>query len=198
MAAVMPEHEAGRPRNAICPSWQVTSGWGDNMKLSRRWRLGALLTFVPIVPAVLWWSSLRSMFDPPLRLVASLSARELKVIEDGDVVVTYGIAVGRPSHPTPTGSFRTGTIDWNPSWTPPPTDWARNKRYQPPGAPSNPMQGVKIYFKAPYYFIHGTNDPESIGEAASHGCIRMAPDDAISLAHRIERAGGHVPLEIRP
>jgi lipoprotein-anchoring transpeptidase ErfK/SrfK len=58
------------------------------------------------------------------------------------------------------------------------------------------MQGVKIYFKAPYYFIHGTNDPGSIGEAASHGCIRMTAEDAMALAHRIEDAGGSVPLEI--
>ena len=58
------------------------------------------------------------------------------------------------------------------------------------------MQGVKIYFQAPYYFIHGTNDPGSIGEAASHGCIRMDPDDAVALAKRIESAGGGVPLVI--
>ena len=58
-------------------------------------------------------------------------------------------------------------------------DWARDLDYQPPGAPANPMQGVKIYFQAPYYFIHGTNDPESIGEAASHGCIRMTARDAV-------------------
>jgi L,D-transpeptidase ErfK/SrfK len=60
------------------------------------------------------------------------------------------------------------------------------------------MQAVKIYFRAPYYFIHGTNNPESIGEAASHGCIRMVPDDARELARRIERAGGNVPLIISP
>jgi lipoprotein-anchoring transpeptidase ErfK/SrfK len=166
--------------------------------LTRRLRLGALLTIAPIIPAVLWWSHTRpnAAARPPIRLAVSLSARELKVISDGDVVATYGIAVGRPSHPTPTGSFETGEIVWNPAWTPPPTAWARDKEYQPPGAASNPMQGVKIYFQAPYYFIHGTNDPGSIGEAASHGCIRMAPDDATALAHRIERAGGNVPLEI--
>ena len=171
---------------------------GDDMKFSRRWRLGALLTFAPIAPAVLWWSHLRPISgDPPLRLVVSLSARELTVIEHGEVVATYGVAIGRPKHPTPTGSFRTGDSEWNPSWTPPPTDWARNKRYQPPGAAANPMQGVKIYFKAPYYFIHGTNNPGSIGEAASHGCIRMTAADAVRLARRIERAGGNVPLLIR-
>jgi lipoprotein-anchoring transpeptidase ErfK/SrfK len=149
-----------------------------------------------VIPAAVWAIYPRFAADPPMRLVANLSDRELSVIENGEVVATYGIAIGRPSHPTPTGNFRTGDIVWNPSWTPPPTDWARNKTYQPPGADANPMQGVKIYFRAPYYFIHGTNNPGSIGEAASHGCIRMTADDAVNLAKRIERAGGSVPFEI--
>jgi lipoprotein-anchoring transpeptidase ErfK/SrfK len=165
--------------------------------LTRRLRLGALLTIAPVIPAVLWWSHTRpKTASPPIRLAVSLSERQLKVVSNGDVVATYGIAVGRPSHPTPTGSFETGDIVWNPAWTPPPVGWARDRHYEPPGAAANPMQGVKIYFQAPYYFIHGTNDPGSIGEAASHGCIRMDPDDATALAHRIERAGGNVPLEI--
>src|SRR6478609_9494583 len=111
--------------------------------LTRRWRLGTALTLFPIIPAALLWSTLRPSHkaDPPMRIAVSLSARELKVIENGDVVQTYGIAVGRPSHPTPTGSFTTGLIDWNPSWTPPPTDWAKDKQYQPPGSPDNPMVG---------------------------------------------------------
>jgi lipoprotein-anchoring transpeptidase ErfK/SrfK len=164
----------------------------------RRW-IGALLLAAPVGSGVVWWSgALSTTADAPMRLEVSLSARELRVIEHGSTVVTYGVAVGRRSHPTPTGSFTTGDIDWNPSWTPPPTDWARDKKYQPPGAAANPMQAVKIYFQAPYYFIHGTNNPDSIGEAASHGCLRMVPEDASALARRIERAGGHVPLTIRP
>jgi len=162
----------------------------------RRLRYGALLTVLPIIPALLWWSLRDRFADPPVRLRVSLSARELRVVENGEVVETYGIAVGRPSHPTPTGRFRTGDIVWNPSWHPPDVDWARDEVYQPPGAPANPMQGVKIYFRAPDYFIHGTNDPDSIGEAASHGCIRMTAEDAIELARRIVRAGGSVPLII--
>lgn len=167
-----------------------------NVDWKRRLRLGAVLALVPLIPAVALWSRVMPSPDAPLRLEVDLSSRQLRVIENGDVTRTYGVAIGRASHPTPTGSFRTGAIVWNPSWTPPPTDWAKNKKYQPPGAASNPMQGVKIYFQAPYYFIHGTNDPESIGEAASHGCIRMTPDDAVSLARLIERAGGGVPLRI--
>ncbi|HKW11691.1 MAG TPA: L,D-transpeptidase [Gemmatimonadaceae bacterium] len=163
----------------------------------RRLRYVALLTVLPIVPALVWWSLRDRVTDPPpVRLEVSLSARELSVVENGEVVRTYSIAVGQPRHPTPTGRFRTGDIVWNPSWRPPDVDWARDETYQPPGAPANPMQGLKIYFQAPDYFIHGTNDPDSIGEAASHGCIRMTASDAIHLARRIIRAGGSVALII--
>jgi lipoprotein-anchoring transpeptidase ErfK/SrfK len=169
------------------------------MRWNRRRWLGALLLVGPVGSGAYWWSGSRSAAaDAPIKLVVSLSARELRVIEHGSTVVTYGVAVGRPSHPTPTGTFTTGDIEWNPSWTPPPTNWAANKKYQPPGAASNPMQAVKIYFQAPYYFIHGTNNPDSIGEAASHGCIRMVPEQASALARRIERAGGHATLVISP
>ena len=166
----------------------------------KRLRRGALFTLVPIIPALVWFTPLHEVIlgAPPLKLEVDLSQRSLKVVQNGKVVRTYGVAVGRPGHPTPTGSFRTGGIDWNPSWTPPPDQaWARNKKPQPPGAAANPMRGVKIYFKAPYYFIHGTNAPGSIGEAASHGCIRMTESDAVSLARTIQRAGGSVPLTIR-
>ena len=56
------------------------------------------------------------------------------------------------------------------------------------------MQGVKIYFNAPYSFIHGTNDPGSIGSAASRGCIRMTEDDAEDLAEWIQDNGGSVTM----
>jgi lipoprotein-anchoring transpeptidase ErfK/SrfK len=164
----------------------------------RKW-IGVLVLAAWIGSGVAWLSTGRSgASDAPIALRVSLSSRELRVVQNGSTVATYGVAVGRPSHPTPTGSFRTGDIDWNPSWTPPPVGWAAKKKYQPPGAAANPMQAVKIYFRAPYYFIHGTNNPESIGEAASHGCIRMVPDDARELARRIESAGGNVPLIISP
>ena len=166
------------------------------MAWTRRARLWALVAVVPLVAAV-WWSGNYFVIDPPrIHLHVNLSQRELKVLRRGDVIQTYSIAVGSPRHPTPTGAYWTGGIVWNPSWTPPNSPWARGLKYQPPGAPANPMRGVKIYFLAPAYFIHGTNDEESIGEAASHGCIRMAADDAMDLARRIERAGGSVRLII--
>jgi lipoprotein-anchoring transpeptidase ErfK/SrfK len=168
------------------------------MVINRRMWVGVLLlAAAPVASGVVWWSRSEPTDPAPMRIEVSLSARSLKVITQGEVVARFDVAVGRRGHETPTGRFYTGDIVWNPGWTPPPVNWARGRTYEPPGARSNPMQGVKIYFRAPYYFIHGTNEPGSIGEAASHGCIRMIPDDAISLARLIDNAGGGVPLIIR-
>ena len=167
------------------------------MRFSKRQLiLVLLLVCIPAAAAVLSRSSLADRFrsDGPMELKVNLSERTLSVIEDGEVVQTYGVAIGTPSHPTPTGSFRTGTIDWNPRWVPPNSEWARGEQAREPGDPANPMQGVKIHF-SPLYFIHGTNDPESIGSAASHGCLRMRTGDATDLARRIEEYGS-VPLTI--
>ena len=160
-------------------------------------RIRLLLGLAAIMPLAAWAAFGRAPADPgTMRLEVSIAARTLNVIENGRVVKTYAVAVGRPSNPTPRGSFRTGRIDWRPWWRPPAVWWARNKKAQPPGDPDNPIQGVKIFFRAPDYYIHGTNDPGSIGRAASRGCIRMTESDAKSLARRIRKAGGSVPLRI--
>jgi lipoprotein-anchoring transpeptidase ErfK/SrfK len=167
--------------------------------MSKRTRLLLLFGWIPVVAAIVSTSHIVSRMRAnaaPMRLKVDLSERRLYVIESGDVVRIYGIAVGSRRYPTPTGSFRTGRIDWNPAWNPPNSAWARKYTPKRPGDPRNPMQGVKIYFKYPAYFIHGTNDPGSIGGAASHGCIRMTEGDAKSLARRIQKHGS-VPLVIQ-
>lgn len=89
------------------------------------------------------------------------------------------------------GSFRIRKLVWNPRWVPPDSPWAKGKSAKPPGDPDNPMQGVKIFFREPTFYIHGTNDEASIGRAASHGCIRMAPDDAAQVAKLVMEHGGN-------
>lgn len=125
-----------------------------------------------------------------VRLVVDLSARKLYGYSNGELVRTYDVAIGTKSHPTPTGSFGISRIIWNPGWNPPDREWARDEIPRKPGDPANPMRGVKLVFKSPYYYIHGTNAPSSIGEAASHGCIRMTESDAESLAQWVQNAGG--------
>jgi lipoprotein-anchoring transpeptidase ErfK/SrfK len=162
-------------------------------KSLRRWLVVVLVLCVPMVGMIVTARRAIHHFRadntdrPSLRV--DLSERELHVIENGEVVRTYGIAVGTRRHPTPAGRYRTGRIQWNPRWVPPPREWARGLKPREGGDPRNPMQGVKIYFREPWYFIHGTNDPASIGTAASHGCIRMRTEDAKELARMISDYG---------
>jgi L,D-transpeptidase ErfK/SrfK len=115
-------------------------------------------------------------------LVANISERTLTVRRDGEVVKVYDVAVGTGRHPTPTGSYSIRKIVWNPAWIPPDRAWARDKVPQGPGDPENPMKVVKIFFREPDFFIHGTGATGSLGTAASHGCLRMDPDEAGDLA----------------
>jgi lipoprotein-anchoring transpeptidase ErfK/SrfK len=126
-----------------------------------------------------------------VRVRVDLSERRLVIEDGGQVVREFGVAIGKPSYPTPTGQFTIRKMIWNPRWVPPKNRaWARGKKPREPGDPGNPMQTVKIFFREPYYYIHGTNDPKSIGAAASHGCLRMTPEDAAELGAYLMEHGG--------
>jgi lipoprotein-anchoring transpeptidase ErfK/SrfK len=125
-----------------------------------------------------------------IRLKADLSDKILYVEQGGKVVKTYTFADGSAKYPTPKGTFRVGKVVWNPAWVPPDSKWAAKKTAKEPGHPDNPMKLVKIFFKEPDYYIHGTDQLESIGSAASHGCLRMDPADAAELAIRVMEASG--------
>ena len=125
-----------------------------------------------------------------IRLKADLSDKILYVEQGGKVVKTYTFADGSAKYPTPKGTFRVGKVVWNPAWIPPDSKWAAKKTAKEPGHPDNPMKLVKIFFKEPDYYIHGTDQLESIGSAASHGCLRMDPADAAELAIRVMEASG--------
>jgi lipoprotein-anchoring transpeptidase ErfK/SrfK len=127
----------------------------------------------------------------PVTLHADLSSKMLTVKRGGQTIKTYQVAVGQDRYPTPLGSFNIRKIVWNPSWHPPPgSPWARGKTPKGPGEAGNPMKVVKIFFKEPDYYIHGTGDVESLGSAASHGCLRMDPDDVADLAKLVMTEGG--------
>ena len=125
-----------------------------------------------------------------IRLRVDLSDRKLYLEQAGGVVRSYDVAVGKPEHPTPQGSFKVGRLVWNPRWVPPNSGWARGKKPREPGDPNNPMGRVKLFFQEPDYYIHGTNAEESLGSAASHGCVRMRNADVIDLAQIVMENGG--------
>jgi len=129
--------------------------------------------------------------ESPITLHANLRARILSVQRGASTLKTYEIAVGQDRYPTPLGSFTIRKIVWNPSWHPPPnSEWAKGKTAKGPGDPGNPMKVVKIFFQEPDYYIHGTDDVESLGSAASHGCLRMDPEEVADLAKIIMEHGG--------
>jgi len=132
----------------------------------------------------------QAVVSGPLTMAASTQKRILVVRIGGHDVKRYDVAIGSKKHPTPTGRFTVRHIVWNPAWNPPDEPWAKGKKPTPPGHPKNPMKVVKIFFNEPDYYIHGTDDEESIGEAASHGCIRMRVADAFELARYLMTHAG--------
>ena len=122
-----------------------------------------------------------------LQLDLNVPSFQLDVYEDGIRTRRYRVAVGMRGYRTPRGAFEITSVEWNPWWIPPNSEWARNEKTTPPGS-TNPMGRVKLNFM-PLYFIHGTPIVSSLGGAASHGCVRVANADAISLARLVHGAG---------
>jgi lipoprotein-anchoring transpeptidase ErfK/SrfK len=75
-----------------------------------------------------------------------------------------------------------------PSWTPP----SQMLRLRPdlphfmPGGPENPLGARAMYLGGSLYRIHGSNEPQTIGQAVSSGCIRMTNEDVVDLYDRVK------------
>src|SRR5262245_61224591 len=74
-----------------------------------------------------------------LTIAVDLSTRKLVVKENGKTIVTYDVAVGKPGNETPTGTYKLAKVVWNPSWTPPNSEWADTATKKEPGEQGNPM-----------------------------------------------------------
>jgi hypothetical protein len=111
-------------------------------------------------------------------IVVSLEDRKLALVENGQVAKVYTVAVGKPSTPSPAGEFTIERRVMNPTYH-------HDGRTVPPG-PHNPVGDRWMGLSKTGYGIHGTNEPNSIGKAASHGCIRMGKADIEDLYSRVE------------
>ncbi|HEX2505350.1 MAG TPA: L,D-transpeptidase [Gaiellaceae bacterium] len=97
---------------------------------------------------------------------------------------TFGVATGLPQYPTPLGRFTIASMQRNPWWYPPDSDWAAGAQPIPPG-PGNPLGTRWMGLSVGGVGIHGTPDAASIGYSASHGCIRMRIREAEWLFERV-------------
>jgi hypothetical protein len=164
------------------------------MQLKRRLMYFAIVPVIAAaVPSAAWIINDRdttSVDVPNLHLVADLSDGRLKMYEADTLLWQYPISPGKEGYPTPTGDYRIRKLIWNPRWVPPKSDWARKYTPKGPGEPGNPMKVVKIFFKEPVYYIHGTSEVHKLGQPASHGCIRMDPEHVAEVAKYIMEHGG--------
>ena len=136
----------------------------------------------------MWACAIAGLAGPqPMRIVVNIPAYRVEAYVGDSLILTMRIAVGMPRFRTPRGNFAITSIEWNPWWIPPPSPWAAKEKPTPPGR-NNPMGRVKLNFR-PLYFLHGTPFENSIGSAASHGCLRMRNVDAIELARLVHQFG---------
>ncbi|MEO6867845.1 MAG: L,D-transpeptidase family protein [Gaiellales bacterium] len=114
-----------------------------------------------------------------LKIVIDRANHKLTLYRAGSVFKTWNVAVGSPQYPTPAGDFQIQSMQMNPTWTPPASDWAKDAKITPPG-PDNPL-GTRWMGIDGAVGVHGTNNPASLGYSVSHGCIRMAIPDVEEL-----------------
>jgi lipoprotein-anchoring transpeptidase ErfK/SrfK len=123
----------------------------------------------------------------PGTILVDTRERRLYFVLSSTQAVRYGVGVGRPGFEWSGTKNITRKAEW-PSWTPPSQMLKRRPdlpRFMP-GGPENPMGARALYLGSSLYRIHGSNEPETIGQAVSSGCIRMLNEDVIDLYERVK------------
>jgi lipoprotein-anchoring transpeptidase ErfK/SrfK len=124
------------------------------------------------------------------RIEVDLNAKRLTVFDGEKQVGSYRVAVGSKEWPTQTGEWSITQVVWNPEWVPPKDEsWADAETPKAPGAADNPLGRAQLVYDPPRT-IHGTNEPQSIGKAVSHGSIRLANADVVKIARQLMEATG--------
>ena len=122
----------------------------------------------------------------PGTIYINTAERRLYLVLQGGQALQYGIGVGRDGFRW-SGTHRiTAKKEW-PSWTPPSQMLARRPdlpRHMKGGI-DNPLGARAMYLGSTLYRIHGSNEPETIGQAVSSGCFRMTNDDVTDLYSRV-------------
>jgi lipoprotein-anchoring transpeptidase ErfK/SrfK len=121
----------------------------------------------------------------PGTIIVSTTARRLYYVLGNGQAIQYGVGVGRPGFQWGGSHSITMKREW-PDWRPPAAMLKRRPdlpRYML-GGPDNPLGARAMYIGSTIYRIHGSNEPETIGEAVSSGCIRMTNEDVMDLYSR--------------
>jgi lipoprotein-anchoring transpeptidase ErfK/SrfK len=122
----------------------------------------------------------------PLVLVVDRGAFQLRLYRRLKLQKSYTVAIGAVGYDTPAGMYSIQNKAVNPAWSVPNSDWAGDLAgtVVPAGSPENPLKArwLGIYDGAG---IHGTDAIDSLGTAASRGCVRMSIPDVIELYDQV-------------
>lgn len=122
----------------------------------------------------------------PGTIVINTSERRLYLVTAPGQALSYGIGVGRVGFTWSGTTAISQKREW-PDWTPP-SQMLKRRPDLPrhmAGGIENPLGARAMYLGSSLYRIHGSNEPETIGQAVSSGCFRMTNDDAIDLYNRV-------------
>ncbi|WP_262028961.1 L,D-transpeptidase [Microvirga sp. Mcv34] len=113
------------------------------------------------------------------------------VNKEGSVVATYPASIGSEEKPAPSGSFKVRAVAPNPNYTYNP-DYAfkgvkSKEKFEIKPGPNNPVGSTWIDLSIESYGIHGTPEPEKVGKAYSHGCVRLTNWDVEALSKMVEK-----------
>jgi lipoprotein-anchoring transpeptidase ErfK/SrfK len=131
----------------------------------------------------------------PGTIVIKTSERRLYLMQGNGQAISYAIGVGRAGFAWSGVKRITAKKEW-PSWTPP----AQMLKRRPDlprhmvGGINNPLGARALYLGSSLYRIHGSNEPETIGQAVSSGCFRMTNEDVADLYNRV-RVGTTVVVQ---
>ena len=123
----------------------------------------------------------------PGTIIVNTTERRLYLIQDNGSALKYGIGVGRDGFRWAGTTAVVAKKEW-PDWTPPSQMLARRPdlpRHMKGGI-ENPLGARAMYLGSSLYRIHGSNEPWTIGQAVSSGCIRMRNEDVIDLYDRVK------------
>jgi lipoprotein-anchoring transpeptidase ErfK/SrfK len=119
-------------------------------------------------------------------IVIDTNERFLYLVQSDGTAMRYGVGVGRPGFEWAGRKTITRKAEW-PDWRPP-AEMLRRRPDLPTfmeGGPKNPLGARALYLGSSLYRIHGSNEPHTIGQAVSSGCIRMRNEDVIDLYERV-------------
>lgn len=130
----------------------------------------------------------------PGSIIVDTKTNHLYYVLGLDRAVMYRVATAKPGFEW-AGTHKISSKTQWPDWRPP-TEMLKRRPELPAymaGGPKNPLGARAIYLGSSIYRIHGTNEPKSIGKAASSGCIRMLNED-VSELYKFVKMGAEVTV----